>query len=227
MEIKKFETQAKRYGFSILPFKNDKIENYAIYDSDLEWFGRFTIDEKSSQPLYAIDLGKSFSSIKKLIDAITEFNKTRICPAKCYGDYGIKNLGIEMAFHWYTSKLGYIEPIDTEKFGLNSKVLSNVWGEVVSSISISYKNDTNIVYVSTKDSIISCKFEDVDGCIKAINSLMITEALVNATKSIKIIDSKLGDVDMTQVEKTDYSLIVKNMKGIIKKELTNALKQLN
>lgn len=220
-----FNNRAKKLGFSAIASKDG---NYALYDKDSNWYGRFTPSKDDKPIYYAIDLDKYFDTMKELIEAIGEFNVTRLCPAKCYGDYGYKSLGIEMAFDWYTKTLGY-QTSGVWGKSMNSMEMRNVWGEVVSKLYLSIKfDDTKGSICVVKDSsMLSVEFDGVDDMIKAINSLVIPELLLNAANSIKAVNSRIGSVDMSKVKETNLMLEVKNMKEEIKKALTKALEQLN
>lgn len=221
---KYFNNRTEEIGFSTLQTKDG---HYALYDKVFAWFGRFKPSEDDKPIYYAIDLDKYFNTMKELIEAIGEFNATRLCPAKCYGDYGYKSLGIEMAFDWYTKLLGYQAPDDWRK-PKNNMEMRNVWGETISSLYLSIKfDDTKGSICVVKDSsMLSVEFDGVDDMIKAINSIVTPELLLNATNALKAINAKIGGMDMSKVEETNLYGQVKNMKEKLKTELENALKSL-
>lgn len=223
-----FNNRAKKLGYFIAPLnENGEIKHYCLFDDKAQWFGRFIPSDGNEPTYYAIDLDKTFNTMPELIEAISGFNQTRLCPARCYGDYGIKSSGIEMAFDWYMGMLGYKKSDEFWKSD-NIKVMKNIWGNVISEIFLSIKSDETKgdVCILKGNSVISISFEGVEGVIKAINSVVYPEMLTNATFSLKSIEVKIGDTDMSNVVCIDEHFTVKSMKETIKKALKEALESL-
>lgn len=179
--------------------------------------------------------GDRYTNILHLIKAMEEENKKLPFPSYTY-DPMFHNLArFETKIDWYMRKvLGFSSPSYFEYPGAGDDriyVLRNAYGEIISRISIHYKEDrdtenidiSGYIYKSfrTSFSIISTDFKNLDECIAGINGMLEPEYLLD-------IVSKLGVINNMTTERnysSEFSSIDDNFrihKGNIK-ELTKKL----
>ena len=228
--MNKYDKIFKPLGYKVFSRKyfepnSNKLDLY-IDKLGLDWFGEFTVKGKN----YITSQGDKTDSPEDLIMIITEYNKTRVCPSYCYNPTSTSWANLQVAFRWYLKTLGFHE---SSNWRYVDMVLTNVYGEEISRISIDLPKDGSyngsIVRYLKGFSWIEASFDSVDSMISAINSILEPELLINAATSISSVTNMTKSRTNTELTTITNSLDVYkyNTKNAIKSALEEALNRLN
>lgn len=207
-------------------------KGYSLYDKDRK--GKYTnipfvahIQIKNGVYMFN---GNKYTDVNELSTAIDAHVETLPFSSEIYDPMRRKNSYVELACHEYLKSLGFES--STLEVGTYT-ITDTLTGKELLPITIDVDEDKTsgkIIRGLSSFKWMESKFEDLDSAIASINSLISTEALMSASRSIQLLDKmntmRSSDITMNSFNISQLKTETKDMREWLIEMMENELKGL-
>lgn len=166
--------------------------------------------------------GVKYYNVDKLLDAVSEYNKSLFFPAECYYPDGNVSYCEEQKIDWYLSHVLGFSRGECGYGYLSKYVFKDKFGKVLTSILFEVEKDKTCGNITKSFGDGSCviPFSNAEDAIKKINSLISCDCGILLSDSVSVLKNISGGFGSVGDSKINtISNILKGIEGVPAKEV--------